>query len=83
MENMSMADARSLMTTFQKRLSEVTTFLGVAEIVDFVVDWSATGTRNTIFECLLEELLRENFHLFFYINRALVCDRLAFPTHPA
>ena len=57
-----MADARSLMTTFQKRISEVTTFLGVPEIVDLVVDWSATGTRNTIFECVLEEHLRENVH---------------------
>lgn len=66
---MSMADARSLMTTFQKRISEVTTFLGVAEIVDLVVDWSATGTRNTIFECVLEEHLRENVLQFFYIKK--------------
>ena len=67
MENMSMADARSLMTTFQKRISEVTTFLGVAEIVDLVVDWSATGTRNTIFKCVLAELERNFSLIFIYI----------------
>ena len=44
---MSINDARLLMADFQKRLSEVTTFLGVAEIVDLVVDWSASGPQKT------------------------------------
>lgn len=43
---MSINDARLLMADFQKRLSEVTTFLGVAEIVDLVVDWSASGPQK-------------------------------------
>ena len=53
-----MNDLRTLMKTFQDRLSVVTTFVGVAQMVDLVIDWTRSGTQTRHLACPLLDIPR-------------------------
>ena len=68
-----MNDLRTLMKTFQDRLSVVTTFVGVAQMVDLVIDWTRSGTQTRHLATFRASSAQRQRFFFIYKKKCKHC----------
>lgn len=68
---MILAEFYHLLKDFSLALSQETSFLGVGQIVDLVLDWRISGNRPHAFSCFCWTIVGQRFYINFFSSALL------------